>query len=388
MTETRPGVWRLRAVVGYRVDGQPRQASRTVRGTRRLAQSELAKFVAEADSVNPPAVGGPTLAIYLAQWMEHVRAHRQPDTARNYAVRCGRFTNEIGSVRLDKLRAQQLDELYLRWLAAGMSPATIKSYHAVLSAALGQAVKWGLVSRSVAPLVTLPTVESRPMQVPDVETVRLLVKEAEDEDPVLSAAIMLAALTGCRRGELMGLRWSDVDRNRMVLSVERAIKREEAGRVLRVGPTKTHQTRLISLDPVLLGVIDTHHRRAQGWAEEAGVTLHDKGYVLTDDPTGRTPLAPDTVTHRFSRLARRLGLTSLRFHDLRHSVATTLLGAGYDLAVVAGRLGHRDPTITLRVYAHALEQRDRQAAVTLGALLDPAASASPSAPLLPGRKTS
>lgn len=373
----RPGVWRLRAVVGYRPDGQPRQASKTVHGTRRTAQSELAKFVADAGGATPPVVGGPTVGVYLAQWMEHVRAHRQPDTVRNYAVKCRRLTSELGSIRLDKLRAQQLDELYRRWLADGMTPATIKSFHAVLSAALGQAVKWGLVGQSVARLATLPTVEARRMTIPDVETVRLLVKEADRDDPVLSAAIMLGALTGCRRGELLGLRWSDVDRDRMLLEVERSVKREEVGRTLRVGPTKTHQARRISLDPVMLGVIDTHRRRAETWAAAAKVKLDEHGFILTEDPTGHTPMAPDTLTHRFSRLASRLGLAPIRFHDLRHSVASSLLGAGYDLAVVAGRLGHRDPGITLRVYAHALEQRDRQAAITLGSLLDPAALPTP-----------
>lgn len=371
ITETRPGVWRLRVVVGYRPDGQPRQASRTVHGPRRVAQSELAKLVAQVENDNAPMVGAMTLAAYLERWMDHVRAHRQPDTTRNYAVKCRRFSAELGGVRLDKLRVHQLDELYRRWMAAGMAPSTLRGYHAVLGAALSQAVKWDLVPRSIAPLATLPTVDSRRMTVPDADTVRLLIKESEQSDPVLSAAIMLAALTGCRRGELMGLRWSDVDRDRMVLHVERSVKREEEGRILRIGPTKTHQTRRVSLDPVTLAVIETHLDRAKGWAADALVTLDADGYILTEDPTGRTPMAPDTLTHRFSRLVGQLGLRSLRFHDLRHSVATTLLGAGYDLAIVAGRLGHRDPTITLRVYAHALEERDRQAAVTLGQLMAP-----------------
>jgi integrase len=373
ITETKPGTWRLRAVVGYRPDGQPRQASKTVYGTRRVAQTELAKFVAQAESNEAPMVGAMTLGAYLEQWMEHVRAHRQPDTTRNYAVKCRRFTAELGKVRLDKLRAHELDKLYRRWLAEGMSPTTVRTSHAVLSAALGQAVKWGLVSRSIAPLVTLPTVEQRRMAVPDADTVRLLIKESEESDPVLSAAIMLAALTGCRRGELLGLRWSDVDRDRMVLHVERSVKREETGRTLRIGPTKTHQNRRVSLDPVTLAVIDTHRERAEGWALDAVVAIDPDGYLLTEDPTGRTPMAPDTLTHRFSRLSAQLGLQGLRFHDLRHSVATNLLAAGYDLAIVAGRLGHRDPTITLRVYAHALVERDRQAAVTLGQLMVPTA---------------
>jgi integrase len=160
----------------------------------------------------------------------------------------------------------------------------------------------------------------------------------------------------------------------MLVRVERSIKRGEKKRELLVGPTKTHQDRRISLDPVTLAVLDTHRLRAEGWAADARVTLCDDGYVLTEDPTGRTPLAPDALTHRFSRLTQSLGLGSIRFHDLRHAVASTLLAAGYDLAVVAGRLGHRDPAITLRVYAHALQERDRQAAATLGELMAPAAS--------------
>ena len=370
MREIRPGVWRLRVVVGYRPDGQPRQASRTVRGTRRTAESDLAKFVVEAGK-GQALVGSTTVATYLEQWMGHVRAHRQPDTARNYALRCRRLSEQLGSVRLDRLRAGQIDEAYRRWLAAGMTPVTVRTHHAVLSAALNQAVKWGLIERSPAPLVTLPAVEAPRRTIPDAPSVRRLVDAAEDSDPVLSAAILLAALTGARRGELLGLRWSDVDREGQVLHIERAVKREESGRRLRVGPTKTHQARRVSLDPVCLAVLETHHERAAGWAADAGVTLLPDGFVLTEDPTGASPMAPDTLTHRFARLAGRLDLGGVRFHDLRHAVATNLLAAGYELAVVAGRLGHRDPSITLRVYAHALSERDRQAALTLGALIAP-----------------
>ncbi len=370
--QVRPGVWRLRVVVGYRPDGQPRQASRTVHGTRRTAESELARFVVEADGGHA-LVGSTSVGDYLQQWMGHVRAHRQPDTARNYAVKCRRIAESLGRVRLDKLRAHHVDEAYRQWLADGMAPVTVRAHHAVLSAALSQAVKWGLLDRSIAPLVTLPTAQARRMTVPDSATVRQLVQVSDEPDPVLSAAIMLAALTGCRRGELLGIRWSDVDRDEMVLRVERAVKREEVGRRLRVGPTKTHQDRRVSLDPVAIAVLDTHRQRAQRWADDAGVALADDGYVLTEDPTGATPMAPDTLTHRFSRLVAKLGLDPIRFHDLRHSVATNLLAAGYDLAIVAGRLGHRDPTITLRVYAHALADRDRQAAHALGALMGPPA---------------
>ena len=86
MTETSPGIWRLRVVVGYRPDGQPRQASRTVHGTRRTAQSALAKFVTDAEGGETPLTGNMTVAAFLDRWIEHVRVHRQPDTTRNYCL--------------------------------------------------------------------------------------------------------------------------------------------------------------------------------------------------------------------------------------------------------------------------------------------------------------
>ena len=112
----------------------------------------------------------------------------------------------------------------------------------VISSALTQALKWGMVPRSVAPLATLPSVELREPTLPSLEQIAALVRLAKENDPVLSAAVMLAALTGCRRGELCGLRWSDIDRERMVLHVRRAAKRADGGENL-IGPTKTHATR-------------------------------------------------------------------------------------------------------------------------------------------------
>jgi integrase len=203
-----------------------------------------------------------------------------------------------------------------------------------------------------------------------VATVRVLVAKADETNPVLSAAIMLAALTGCRRGELCGLRWPDVDRDRRLLHVRRSVKVESEGNRLAIGPTKTHQDRAVSLDDVMLAVIETHRSRAEQWAAQAQVEIDADGYILTMNPTGATPTNPDVITRAFVRLTHRLGVTC-RFHDLRHFTATQLIGAGVDPSVVGGRLGHADATTTLRVYSHALEARDRGAAEVLGSLMAP-----------------
>jgi integrase len=184
----------------------------------------------------------------------------------------------------------------------------------------------------------------------------------------LSAGIMIAAITGCRRGELCGLRWSDIDTKRRVIHVRRSIKWSADHKTLVAGPTKTHQDRRVSLDAVMLAILEAHRSRAEGWAADARVAIEPDGYILATDPTGRTPTDPDVITRAFGRLTRRVGVTC-RFHDLRHFTATQLIGAGQDPAVVAGRLGHLDATTTLRIYSHALAERDRAAAEVMGALM-------------------
>jgi integrase len=164
------------------------------------------------------------------------------------------------------------------------------------------------------------------------------------------------------------LRWSDVDQRRSSLTVARSIRHGVDKTVLVVAQTKTGRDRRVSLDARTLELFAEYRRRAERWGADAQVELSADGYILTLDPTGGTPMKPDTITGGFSRAARRVGV-KLRFHDLRHMSASLLISAGTDVRTVAGRLGHADASTTLRIYAHAFEARDRPAAEVLGALL-------------------
>jgi integrase len=366
MVEARPGTWYLR--VYDRI--ADKQLRRPVKGTKRHAQTELARFVAEVEAGNSPMSGTLTVGDYLERWLAHVAPSLQPGTVRSYRGRVSRLKHELGAVRLTKLTAHRVDLMYAKLLGGGMSPATIKMHHAILSSALHQAVKWDLVPRAVTDNASPPKVVRYRATAPDVEVVRALVSKADETNPVLSAAIMLAAVTGCRRGELCGLQWSDVDRGCRLLHVRRSVKLEAASNRVSVCPTKTHQERPVSLDNVMVAVLDTHLARVEQWAGDARVTVDRDGYILTYDPTGRTPTNPDVITRAFVRLTDRLKV-QCRFHDLRHFTATQLIGAGVDPSVVGGRLGHADAATTLRVYSHALEARDRAAAQVLGSLMAP-----------------
>ena len=331
------------------------------------AKKALVAFQAELDREEVATSGATTFGDYLdKRYLPHVKATKSPETARNVQSRSNRIKADLGGIRLDKLNAGHLDHAYIRWQGE-LAPNTIRSIHGLISAALSQAVKWALIPRNVAPLATVPPATYREDTTPTLAQITALVDATADRDPVLSAAIMLAALTGARRGELLALRWSDVDRNRMVIRVARSVKRGDDLKPV-VGATKTRQIRLLSIDNLTLAVIDAQRRRCEEWTNAAGLTLDD-GYILTYDPSGQSPSSADVLTHRFARVVKSVGCGGVRFHDLRHAVATTLLSQGYDLAVVGGRLGHSSPVVTMRVYAHALEGRDRQAAGVMGALL-------------------
>jgi integrase len=332
MKERSPGVWWLRAYVGRNSAGKPVQISRTVRGSKRLAQAELAKLVtevaergeqvAERGEQVAPLRRGTTLTELLDRWLEYLTPLREPGTIRGYRQHAKAIEAAFGSVPVSKLSAQHLDRAYRTWLGQGSAPRTIRQRHAIMSSALHQAQRWGLVTRAVTDLASPPAIHTRPQTATDPAVVRRLIDAAEQSNPVLAAAIALAAVTGARHGELCGLRWSDID-TAGLLHIRRAVKHALDPHELVVGPTKTHSERRVSMDDLAMAVLAAHRARVEHTAEMTGIALGPDAYVLSLDPSGTEPLRPDTLSNSFARLAHQQG-AKLRFHDLRHFSATQL----------------------------------------------------------------
>jgi integrase len=362
-------VWRLRVFIGTDpVTGNPRQVSRTFRGTKKEADTALAAFLSEVVSGQALVSSSVVLSEYLDRWLEHITPTRSPTTVRGYRFKAKRISGKLGHVPLDKLTAQHLDRAYRAWLTEGLDPSSVHHLHRVLSAALNQAVKWGLVLYAPTSRATPPSRRYQPKQIPGPEIVQQLITAAEDRgQPVLAAAIALAATTGLRRGELAGLQWQDVDFAAGRLNVRRSIKNDLDGGWV-AGSPKSHQARTIALDSFTLTVLRQHRGRAEAWASEAGVMIGAASYALTLDPSGLTPMKPDSLGQAFRRLCEREGLPELTLHSLRHFSASMLIASGRDVRTIAGRLGHSDATTTLRVYAHKVDGRDQDAADFLGGL--------------------
>lgn len=383
MKERVAGTWQLRVYAGRDPKtGNPRQVTKTFHGTKRQAQSALAEFVVEVEKGRTPLSPTTTVTELLDKYVEYQTPLLSPTTIRGYKTHAKRIKDVLGSLKVGKLTAQELDRAYRGWLAEGLSPATVHHLHALLSAALKQAVRWGVVPYSVTDRASPPPLRSPGVPEITPETIRKLVTAAEESRaPNLAVTIALAAITGCRRGELAGLRWSDLDTDSGTIKVQRSIKKDLDGKLM-AGETKTHADRTISLDPLTVAVLTNHLLEVNRRAEDAHVKLDPDGYILSLDPTGSEPMKPDSIGQAFRRVAAKADV-EIRFHDLRHFAATQMIGAGIDPRTVAERLGHADPSITLRIYAAAVEARDKEAASILGKLVAGPVTAELEAPALP-----
>jgi len=344
----------------------------------RAAKKELARLVTEVDEGKH---GGQraVLGHLLDEWISLGESRgRSPNTLHGYRAKVGRIkTDPIASKQVVKLTARDLDAFYSDLLAEGMSPATVTHYHRILRAALGQAERWEWITRNPARTVSPVSASRREMHVPTIAQARALVlRAAETSSPNLGPILLFSMLTGMRRGELCGVQWSDIDWPSRRVAVRRSIwqVRSEWG----VKDPKTHQVRIIALDDAAAALLAARWAQAESEALQAGVTLPADGFVWSTMVDGHAPRTPNSLTRAFHRLCRtmeeeagasdppRVERWDFRLHDLRHLSATEMISQGMDPRTVASRLGHADPSVTLRVYAHALEERDREAAEGLG----------------------
>jgi len=339
-------------------------ASTTVRGGRRDAQRAAAKLVNQA-SDGQVAMSADTLGELLNRWLTHLEGlGRAPKTVVEHRRMAAEVREGIGWIKLRKLRGADLDAFYSHLREKGLSPSSVRRYHAVLSAALHQAVRWGLLERSPAVQATPPPVPVTEPACPTPDEVRQLIELAATHDAQLSALLFVAASTGCRRGELCGLRWSDVDLETGQLVIRRAIS--DVPGQLEVRTTKTGRARRMAIDPATVAILQTQRARAELTSGAVSSSLDADAYVWSQSPDHREPWRPGRVTAAFIRVREEAGLSSIRLHHLRHFSASVMLAGGVDVRTTAGRLGHSQPAVTLKTYAHVMEASDRDAAMIVG----------------------
>lgn len=352
------GVWEVRVFAGRDGDGKPVQISRTVRGGKKDAEK-----VATALARQPGRQGGrQTVADLLGEWRELKAAGWAPYTKRDHEGRARLIVaDRIGKVPVARLQVTDVDQWIVRLRKAGVGEASIRNQLQTLRSALAQAVRWGWISQNPAALASYERAKRTVRDVMTAEEVHGVLAAAEVVNEMAPVAFRLAAITGARRAELAALRWTDLDG--AVLTVDSAISVVLEGQghdretVVRDDPTKTGDRRRVALDPDTVALLEPLRAKREQYAPWL--------FSDTEDPP-----RPDRIGWWWRRSRDLAGIgEAWRLHDLRHWSATFALSEGYDLAVVAGRLGHSDPSTTLRVYAHARSQRDVELATSLGEAL-------------------
>lgn len=340
---------------------------KTVEGSKRVAQRAADELATEVQHGMHMAARG-TIADLLEKWMLHLETQdRAPSTLIRYRSAIGvRIVPALGSIELTKLTAADLDAFYGALLKQGLHPLSVRKCHAVLSAALHQAEKWGLIDRNPVVRSSPPPARLREIVPPTIDEVRLLIVECERFNPDLARLFTVAATTGCRRGELCGLQWGDIDFESATMVVARSIS-DTPGNVV-VKDTKTHAARRMALDPMTVEVLRVHKEAVDARAKAAGVTILSTGFIWSQSVDASEPYRPIRVSGTFRGVRDKLGLTNVTFHGLQHFSATALAGRGIGIRTIAGRLGHANPNLTLRTYAHFLDVADREAATAMGLL--------------------
>jgi len=334
--------------------------------TRQEVARVLAAAIRDRDAGLTAHTDRQTVDQYLSSWHDRIKHTLKPSSAMRYAqdIRV-HLVPALGSLPLTKLTVQQVQALYSRKLDAGLALGTVRNMHIVLQSALDDAVRLGLVPRNVAALATPPAVRRRELAtLSEEESRRLLDVAAGDR---LEALCVLALATGMRRGELMTLKWSDVDLDGTTLQVRRTIQRTPQGWV--AGDPKSRQSRRrIALPATVVEALRTHRIRQLGERLSLGDAWNDQDLVFTTAIGGRLPRS--VFEHSwFHPLLRRAGLPRMRFHDLRHIAATLLLARGINPKVVSEMLGHSSIAITLGLYGHVTPHMQQLAAETMDRVL-------------------
>lgn len=303
------------------------------------------------------------LGQFLLRWLEDVaRPSLRPRTYIRYReiLMCHAIP-ALGKRPLARVEPQDLQRLYSRKLEEGLAARTVGKLHVVLHRALQDAVRWGIVGRNVCDAVRPPKVQTQEMRALSADESRQFLAAAQG-DP-LEALYTLAVTTGLRQGELLGLKWQDVDLEAGQLQVRRTIARVNGQGFVEQEPKSARSRRSISLTPMAVTALRQHRARQLQWRLEA-IAWEDNDLVFANE-VGRPIEAQNLMRRSFYPLLERAELQRMRFHDLRHTAATLMLAQGIHPKVVQEMLGHSTVSLTLDTYSHVMPNMQAEAAAKM-----------------------
>ncbi|MET9698453.1 tyrosine-type recombinase/integrase [Streptomyces sp. NPDC006529] len=315
------------------------------------------ELLAKVDQGVPVPTRSAKLSEWLPYWLDNiVKPHRKRTTYAKYETHVRLYlVPSLGTKRLESLGVGDVRRVLVQ-LKKANGAATAKESHRVLRTALTAAVREELVTRNVATLVEPPTVDARDIAPWSLqETLDFLA--AGRKDP-LFAAFVLAIALGLRRGEIVGLRWENVDLDKREIRI-RTQRQRVGGEAYEDDPKGKRRRQTLPLPGICVAPLRWQRMKQAEMRAKAGAKWEETGYVFTTR-TGR-PIEPRNVYRSFTRVAKDAGLRVIRLHDARHGTATLLTAAGVPPRVVMEILGHSQIAVTMNVYAHVVQDTQREA---------------------------
>jgi integrase len=265
------------------------------------------------------------------------------------------------------LRPHECDDRCAPHVCRPLAASSIRQCHAVLSSAYSTAVRWGWVAFNPMEAAQKPRLPAPDPNPPTPDEAARIVAAAWEQDSDWGMLVWTLLVTGARRGEVLALRWENLDLATGVLAIRHSVS--EQGGTTTIKGTKTHQSRRISLDAATIALLAGHRERLTARWDQVGAGFDGQRFIFSYAPDHTRPCSPSGVTHRYARMVDKLGIRT-RLHAIRHYSATELLASGVDLRTVAGRLGHGSGgATTLKVYAAWVASADQQASELLAARL-------------------
>jgi integrase len=341
------------------VRGQPRRSDSqpaTSRRPRLETRDERRPIPNQREKLGP----------FLRRWLDEIaKPTLRASTYSSYdSILVQHLIPGLGRIALAKLTPADVQAFLNAKSASGLSPRRVQYIHAVLRRALVTAERWGMVSRNVAKLVDAPRVPRHEISPLTPEQAKSLFDAAVDDR--YRGLWITAVGTGLRQGELLGLRWQDLELDLGKLYVRHTLARV-AGRLELLEPKTDRSRRMVMLPAFVAGGLRAHRTLQRKERLLAGSRWVESGHVFTTSIG--TPIEAAAVSRAFKSALVRAGLPRSRFHDLRHAAATFLLAQGMTLEDVKNLLGHSSITLTSNTYGHVLEQRQRHVATAMEAVL-------------------
>lgn len=340
-----------------REQGVRKQPSKGGFRTKKAAEDALSDALASMRAGSWADPSTLTVEGFLVQWLRDCKNDLRPSTHQSYVVAVRRLLPHIGRVKLQALTTAQIRRAMTDLRERGLAPKTVRNTHIVLRRALGQAMSDSLISRHPMDGIKPPTLERPEHTVWNLDQIREFLHSINNTR--LAPMVTLAATSGMRRAELLGLRWRDIDLEVGVVTIVQTLTAVQGKPILT--PPKTESSRRsIPIDAGTVRVLRSHRSSQAAERLAAGEVWDDSHDLVFRDELGRA-VNPDSISRAFTAAVKSSGLPKIRFHDLRHSWATNAFAAGTAAKTVSEQLGHSGISITLDTYTSVPAETARAA---------------------------